>query len=253
MPSSSYAMTAGLVGSGAIIGTAGGMKVDPIQLPQTVALFHSLVGAAAMVTSIASFQAHPHAGFNMHNIACTTGDFIGGVTLAGSLVAFGKLNGNMSSAAMSLPGKNFINAGMAAAQVGLGASFLSSGSVAPLWATVALSNVMGYHLVNSVGGADMPVCITVLNSYSGWALVAEGFLLDSPLLTVVGSLIGFSGAILTKIMCDAMNRDIMNVIFGGINVAPKKEGAKEVKEHTETNSEGAAAALCDSKKVMIVP
>jgi len=93
----------------------------------------------------------------------------------------------------------------------------------------------------------------VLNSYSGWALVAEGFLLDSPLITVIGSLIGFSGAILTKIMCDAMNRDIANVIFGGMNVAKKKEGVQEVKEHTEVNSEGAAAILAESKKVMIVP
>jgi NAD(P) transhydrogenase len=218
-----------------------------------VAAFHSFVGLAAMITSIASYQAHPHPGMNMHNISCILGDFIGGVTLSGSLVAFGKLNGNMSTAAMSLPGKNFINLGSAATQVGLGAWFISSGSVAPLWATVALSNAMGYHLVNSVGGADMPVCITVLNSYSGWALVAEGFLLDSPFLTTVGSLIGFSGAILTKIMCDAMNRDIMNVIFGGINVAPKKEGSDEVKEHTETNVDGAAAALADSKSVMIVP
>jgi NAD(P) transhydrogenase len=253
MPSSSYPMAAALVGSGALVGTAGGMKVDPIDLPQTVALFHSLVGLAAMVTSIASFQAHPHAGFNMHNIACVTGDFIGGVTLAGSLVAFGKLNGNLGSAALSLPGKNAINAGSFGAQLGLAYWFLQSGSLAPLWATVGLSNAMGYHLVSSVGGADMPVCITVLNSYSGWALVAEGFLLDSPLITVIGSLIGFSGAILTKIMCDAMNRDIMNVIFGGLNVAPKKEGVQEVKEHTECNPDGAAAALCDSKKVMIVP
>merc|ERR1719453_449494 len=189
----------------------------------------------------------------MHNIACTTGDFIGGVTLAGSLVAFGKLNGNMSSAAMSLPGKNAINAGSFAAQLGLGYALCSSGAVWPLYATVGLSNAMGYHLVNSVGGADMPVCITVLNSYSGWALVAEGFLLDSPLITVIGSLIGFSGAILTKIMCDAMNRDIMNVIFGGMNVAPKKEGAQEVKEHTETTPDGAAAFLAESKNVMIVP
>merc|ERR1719379_695089 len=140
----------------------------------------------------------------------------------------------MSTAAMSLPGKNFINLGMLAAQIGLGASFLSSGSVAPLWATVVLSNVMGYHLVNSVGGADMPVCITVLNSYSGWALVAEGFLLDSPMITVIGSLIGFSGAILTHIMCVAMNRDIFNVIFGGLNTASKKAGDKEVLPHTET-------------------
>jgi len=253
MPASSYPMAAALVGSGALVGTVGGMKVDPIALPQTVALFHSLVGFAAMVTSIASYQGHPHPGWNMHNISCVAGDFIGGVTLSGSLVAFGKLNGNMSTGAMSLPGKNAINAGAFAAQLGLAGYFLSSGSLAPLYATVALSNAMGFHLVNSVGGADMPVCITVLNSYSGWALVAEGFLLDSPLITVIGSLIGFSGAILTKIMCDAMNRDIMNVIFGGINVAAKKEGSTEVKEHTETNTDGAATMLAESKKVMVVP
>jgi len=107
--------------------------------------------------------------------------------------------------------------------------------------------------VASVGGADMPVCITVLNSYSGWALVAEGFLLDSPLITVIGSLIGFSGAILTKIMCDAMNRDIMNVIFGGINVVAKKKGAEEVKEHTECTADGAAEILAEAKNVLIVP
>lgn len=254
MPASSYPLAAGLLGSGALVGGAVGMKVEPIALPQTVAAFHSLVGLAAMITSIASFQAHPVAGANMHNIACVLGDYIGGVTLAGSLVAFGKLNGNMSSTPMSLPGKNMINLGMLAAQCGIGASFLTSGGIAPLWATAVLSNVMGYHLVNSVGGADMPVCITVLNSYSGWALVAEGFLLGSPLITVIGSLIGFSGGILTKIMCDAMNRDIMNVIFGGMNVAAKKkEGSEEVKEHTEINVDGAAALLAESKSVMIVP
>merc|ERR1719158_853770 len=127
--SGSHAVAGGLVGAGALVGTAGGMKVDPIALPQTVALFHSLVGLAAMVTSIASFQAHPHAGFTMHNISCIAGDFIGGVTLAGSLVAFGKLNGNMSSKAMSLPGKNAINAGSFAAQLGLAGLFLSSGDL----------------------------------------------------------------------------------------------------------------------------
>merc|ERR1719159_1823249 len=104
-------------------------------------------------------------------------------------------------------------------------SFLSSGGMPELVATAALSSVMGVHLVGSVGGGDMPCCITVLNSYSGWALVAEGFLLNSPMLTTIGSLIGFSGA---------MNRDIMNVIFGGISVAPKKEGAvQEDREHVE--------------------
>merc|ERR1719310_2411513 len=133
MPPETYPAAAALIGSGALVGGAGGFKVDPIDLPQTVAAFHSLVGLAAMVTSIASFQAHPHAGFNMHNIACVAGDFIGGVTLAGSLVAFGKLNGNMSSAALSLPGKNLINAGSFAAQLGLAGMFCSTGSVAPLW------------------------------------------------------------------------------------------------------------------------
>jgi len=253
MPASTYPMAAALVGSGALVGTVGGMKVEVLALPQTVAAFHSLVGLAAMVTSIASFQAHPQVGFNMHNIACVTGDFIGGVTLAGSLVAFGKLNGNLSSTPMSLPGKNAINAGSFALQLGLAAQFCSSGALWPLYATVGLSNAMGYHLVNSVGGADMPVCITVLNSYSGWALVAEGFLLDSPLITVIGSLIGFSGAILTKIMCDAMNRDIANVIFGGMKVAAKVEGEKIIQEHTETTAEGAAAVLAEAKSVMIVP
>merc|ERR1711953_1383510 len=109
------------------------------------------------------------------------------------------------------------------------------------YATTALSSVMGVHLVGSVGGGDMPCCVTALNSYSGWALVAEGFLLESPTLTVVGSLIGFSGAILTKIMCDAMNRDIFNVIFGGMNtVAPVKGKDTGPKEHTETNVDAVA-------------
>merc|ERR1719267_26130 len=116
----------------------------------------------------------------------------------------------------------------------LGAEFATGNAL--LWGTAALSSVLGVHLVGSVGGGDMPCCITVLNSYSGWALVSEGFMLDNPMLTVVGSLIGFSGGILTKIMCDAMNRDIFNVIFGGMNVAaPAAKGDEAPKEHVETN------------------
>merc|ERR1719161_3082490 len=129
MPPETYPMAAALIGSGALAGTAGGMKVDPIALPQTVAAFHSLVGLAAMVTSIASFQAHPTVGCNLHNVSAIVGDFIGGVTLTGSLVAFGKLNGNMSSAAMNLPGKNLINAGSLGAQCLLGYSFLTGGGL----------------------------------------------------------------------------------------------------------------------------
>merc|ERR1719197_1282025 len=120
-----------------------------------------------------------------------------------------------------------------------------------MYATTALSSVMGVHLVGSVGGGDMPVCITVLNSYSGWALVAEGFMLGSPTLTVVGSLIGFSGAILTKIMCDGMNRDIGNVIFGGYATAGSgAKGDDGPKEHVETTTEAVANLLAGSSRVL---
>jgi len=123
-----------------------------------------------------------------------------------------------------------------------------------LTAAGALACMMGVHLVGSVGGGDMPVCITVLNSYSGWALVAEGFLLKSTVLTIVGSLIGCSGAILTKIMCDAMNRDIFNVLFGGINNAPVvKSGDTGPKEHTETSVAAVAELLANSREVLVVP
>merc|ERR1712048_1085829 len=189
------------------------------------------------------------------------GNFIGGVTLTGSAVAFGKLNGNLGSKPMNLPGKNVLNLAGAGAQAAMLALFCTDVSVGVgnslMYATTALSSVMGVHLVGSVGGGDMPCCVTVLNSYSGWALVAEGFLLESPTLTVVGSLIGFSGAILTKIMCDAMNRDIFNVIFGGMQVAAPKKLApgevEEVKEHRETKSDMVVEYLADAKEVMIVP
>merc|ERR1712190_222485 len=170
----------------------------------------------------------------------------------------GKLNANLSSKPMNLPGKNMLNLGMAGTHAAMLGVFVTSDSVALgtslMYATSALSSVLGVHLVGSVGGGDMPCCVTVLNSYSGWALVAEGFLLESPTLTVVGSLIGFSGAILTKIMCDAMNRDIFNVIFGGMQVAPPKKLAdgevEEVKEHRETKSDMVVEYLADAKEVM---
>eukprot|EP00932_Pfiesteria_piscicida_P008401 SRR837773.18818.p2 GENE.SRR837773.18818~~SRR837773.18818.p2 ORF type:complete len:347 (-),score=144.17 SRR837773.18818:78-968(-) len=130
----------------------------------------------------------------------------------------------------------------------------SAVGVVMLLLSALLSCVMGVHLVGSVGGGDMPVCITVLNSYSGWALVAEGFLLKSTVLTIVGSLIGFSGAILTKIMCDAMNRDIMNVLFGGMNNAPVVKGNDDgPKEHTETSVPAVAELLVQSREVLVVP
>lgn len=259
MPAGEMTTALALIGGGGAVGLGVGQTVSPMALPQTVAAFHALVGAAAVSTCLASYFAHPTCSVG-HKVGAMLGNYIGGVTFTGSLVAFGKLNGNLGSKALNLPAKNMLNMGGFGAQAAMLAAFCGSSSVglgsSLMWGTTALSSVMGYHLVASVGGGDMPCCVTVLNSYSGWALVAEGFLLESPTLTVVGSLIGFSGAILTKIMCDAMNRDILNVIFGGMQTAaPKKDDGevKEVKEHRETQCEQVIDLLLDSKEVMIVP
>merc|ERR1719265_1922211 len=255
MPGASVPMAAGLLAGGGAVGVGVGAQVSPIALPQTVAAFHSLVGMAAMVTSIGSGMLHPDAS-TIHRVAAVFGDWIGGITLTGSLVAFGKLNGNLASTPLNLPGKNMINLASMAASCGLFASYISGGGVLELLGAAVLSSGMGVHVIGSVGGADMPVCITVLNAYSGMALVAEGFLLNSPVLTIIGSLITFSGSILTIIMCDAMNRDLGNVIFGGMNTAPKKvvEGdAGPPKEHVETTSDATASLLANSKSVIIVP
>mmetsp|Transcript_27916 Transcript_27916/g.66244 ORF Transcript_27916/g.66244 Transcript_27916/m.66244 type:complete len:1029 (+) Transcript_27916:78-3164(+) len=258
LSSGSFFIASILLAIGGSAGLVLGVRVSPIALPQTVAAFHSLVGLAAMCTSIGSFVENPEAGASMENVAAVLGDFIGGVTLTGSLIAFGKLNGNLASKPLDLPGKNYLNLGGLFFFLYLIYDFLGSSGhygIFLLWVVAALACVMGVHLVGSVGGGDMPVCITVLNSYSGWALVAEGFLLQSPVLTIVGSLIGFSGAILTKIMCDAMNRDIMNVLFGGLNNAPAVSGGGDSgpKEHTETSCAAVAEMLCNAKEVLVVP
>lgn len=163
----------------------------------------------------------------------------------------------MSSKPLDLPGKNYLNLFSLFLFIGMLAYFLNTEgqtAILTLAAVAVLACLMGVHLVGSVGGGDMPVCITVLNSYSGWALVAEGFLLNSTVLTIVGSLIGFSGAILTKIMCDAMNRDIFNVLFGGINNAPVVKGKDEgPKEHVETSVPAVAEMIANSREVLVVP
>mmetsp|Transcript_132811 Transcript_132811/g.234983 ORF Transcript_132811/g.234983 Transcript_132811/m.234983 type:complete len:1062 (-) Transcript_132811:207-3392(-) len=264
-----------LMAIGGFLGLYIGGTVSPIALPQTVAAFHSLVGLAAMLTSIGSFYEKQKSGVSLINVTAMLGNFIGGITLTGSIVAFGKLNGNLSSKPLNLPGKNWINISMLTAFIILMVCFLQAGGsslgealpflngsivsevsfgVVLLWLAAVLAGIMGWHLVGSVGGGDMPVCVTVLNSYSGWALAAEGFNLTIPLLAVVGSIIGFSGAILTKIMCDAMNRDIFNVIFGGMNTAPPaKKGEVEKKVHVETTVTSTAELIASAKEVVVVP
>jgi NAD(P) transhydrogenase len=201
-----YMQAAALLGTGGLAGAAIAARMAITDLPQLVAAFHSLVGGAAMAASVASYMGDPNPDL-LHSVAAFAGTAIGGVTLTGSMVAFGKLQGIMKSAPMNLPGKNAINALMGLGTAGAGALVVSTGDpalgLAALGGTALLSSMAGWHMTASIGGADMPVVVTLLNSYSGWALCAEGFMLNCDLLTVVGALIGSSGGILSYIMVRA--------------------------------------------------
>ena len=223
-------------------------KVGPTQLPQAVAGFHSLVGLAAASTAIGDFLHHDQfvdlAGF--HKGSVYMGAWMGAITVTGSVVACGKLaelwniSSLFDSKPLSLPGRDVMNIAMAATSVGGLGMFCTSKdptvAASSLAAGTTASGLLGLHMTASIGGADMPVVITLLNSYSGWALCAEGFILNQPVLTIVGSLIGSSGAFLTKIMCDGMNRSLTNVILGGFG-STAGEVKTEVLPHTETNAE----------------
>ena len=254
-----YMQAAALLCSGGAVGATIAARMAITDLPQLVAAFHSLVGAAAAAASVASYMSHPEPDL-LHSFAAFAGTAIGGVTLTGSMVAFGKLHGVMASAPLNLPGKNAANALMGLGTAGAGALIVSTGDpalgLAALGGTAALSSALGWHMTASVGGADMPVIVTLLNSYSGFALAAEGFLLNNDLLTVVGALIGSSGGILSYIMCKAMNRSLANVILGGYGIpAPTAAatGPAEKLVHVETNAENVSDMLVNAKSVVIVP
>merc|ERR1712168_1390783 len=227
------AQMAGTAGIGGLLGTTIAKKIEITDLPQLVAAFHSLVGMAACLTCFATYLDHyptfaTDPAATMIKSALFLGTYIGGVTFTGSLIAYGKLNGNLNSNPLMLPGRHALNAGLLAANAGAMGYFLMTPELGMglgmLGTTAALSSVMGVTLTMAIGGADMPVVITVLNSYSGWALCAEGFMLNNNLMTVVGSLIGASGAILSYIMCVAMNRSLPNVILGGFGTGSTGTG-----------------------------
>ncbi len=261
--SATYGQLMLMAGSGGAAGYLVAQRIGPAELPQAVAAFHSLVGLAATATAVGDFMAHDpavHASM-FHNISTYLGAWMGSITFTGSLIAYGKLAEKLSSAAMNLPGRDMINVSLAASSVlGMG-TFMVTGdptlAAAALGTGVVSSGVLGLHMTNSIGGADMPVVITLLNSYSGWALCAEGFILDQPILTVIGALIGSSGAFLTRIMCEAMNRSLPNVIMGGFGtsstVAKAADGPKVVLTHTEINATEAAESLKNAEKIVIVP
>jgi len=258
------AQMAATAGIGGAIGTTIAKKIEITDLPQLVAAFHSLVGMAAVLTCVATYMDH-FPGFatdpaaTMIKSSCFLGTFIGGVTFTGSLIAYGKLNGNLSSNPLMLPGRHALNAGLMAANMGAMGYFLVDPSLstglAMLGTTATLSGVMGVTLTMAIGGADMPVVITVLNSYSGWALCAEGFMLNNNLMTVVGSLIGASGAILSYIMCVAMNRSLPNVILGGFGTSGTGDGKpmEITGEATVWDVDQTVSAIADAKNIIIVP
>ena len=252
------------VAGGALIGSTIAKKIEITDLPQLVAAFHSLVGMAAVLTCVATYIDHfPTFATDPAATAIKTslflGTYIGGVTFTGSLVAYGKLQGVLNSAPLMLPGRHALNASLLAANVGAMGYFLASPDynvgLSMLGTTSSLSAIMGVTLTMAIGGADMPVVITVLNSYSGWALCAEGFMLNNNLMTVVGALIGSSGAILSYIMCVAMNRSLPNVILGGFGTS-STGGGKPMAitgEHTEWNADETVNSMVEAKNIIIVP
>lgn len=244
---------------GSLIGTRLALKVEMTQMPELVAILHSFVGLAAVLVGFNSYFAHGDLSgvmLNIHNVEIFLGVFIGAVTFTGSVVAFGKLRGIVNSAALMLPHRHKLNLIAGIVSFGLMVKFVIDGGAdpLPLYIVTAIALVFGWHLVMSIGGADMPVVVSMLNSYSGWAAAAAGFLLSNDLLIVTGALVGSSGAILSYIMCKAMNRSFISVIAGGFGSdAVASSSSQEEGEYTEIKADGVAELLKGAKRVMITP
>ncbi|MEO9322840.1 Re/Si-specific NAD(P)(+) transhydrogenase subunit beta [Nocardioides sp. C4-1] len=242
---------------GAAIGLWRARVVEMTGMPELIALLHSFVGLAAVLVGWNGYLSHPELGLeslkDIHNAEVFIGVFIGGVTFTGSIVANLKLSARMKSAPLMLPGKNAINLGALGAFVVLTIWFVATPNLALLIAVTVVSLALGWHLVASIGGGDMPVVVSMLNSYSGWAAAASGFLLSNNLLIVTGALVGSSGAYLSFIMCQAMNRSFISVIAGGFGIEAPAGEAKEYGEHREIQAAETAELLAGASSVVITP
>src|SRR5664279_4163888 len=261
--------TAGLIvlamAIGAVIGVWRARSVEMTGMPELIAILHSLVGAAAVLVGYNSFltesqlrDAHSALELtgslaNIHSVEVFLGVFIGAVTLTGSVVAFLKLSTRISSKPLTLPQRHKMNLAALLISAGLMFWFVASGSIVPLLIMTVIALLLGWHLVASIGGGDMPVVISMLNSYSGWAAAAAGFMLNNDLLIVVGALVGSSGAILSYIMCRAMGRSFISVIAGGFGGAPVSTEEKDYGDFRETNATEVAELLKNSSSVVITP
>ena len=258
----SYGLVLGVMAIGGAAGSTLAARVEMTAMPQLVAILHSFVGLAAVLVGFASFL-EPAGHFSgaekvVHDIEVFLGVLIGAVTFTGSVAAFGKLQGILSSRPLTLPGRHLINLAIGIACIWLGILFVGADSLGagiwPLLIMTGLAFIFGLHMVLAIGGADMPVVISMLNSYSGWAAAATGFMLANDLLIVTGALVGSSGAILSYIMCRAMNRRFLSVILGGFGgetssgSAPKIEG-----EAVAVSTEETVQLLTSAKSVVIVP
>ncbi|WP_261818214.1 Re/Si-specific NAD(P)(+) transhydrogenase subunit beta [Vibrio gallicus] len=252
-----WILLAMVIGGG--IGIHYAKKVEMTEMPELVAILHSFVGMAAVLVGYNSLLHAPvlttHAEHMIHLVEVYLGVFIGAVTFTGSIVAFGKLRGVISSSALNLPHKHKLNLAAIVVSGLLMKWYLGGdGALFPLFLMTLIAFAFGCHLVASIGGADMPVVVSMLNSYSGWAAAAAGFMLANDLLIVTGALVGSSGAILSYIMCKAMNRSFISVIAGGFGQDVSASGSDEdYGEHRESSAEEVAEMLKDSKSVIITP
>ena len=241
---------------GAVIGGIVAMRVEMTGMPQLVAALHSFVGLAAVFIGIKSDIMPPEglAGAEkiIHEVEIFVGVFIGAITFTGSVVAYGKLSGVLDGKPLTLPGRNLINICMVVVSIYLGYLYVSHAGSWTLWVMTAIALIFGLHMVLAIGGADMPVVVSMLNSYSGWAAAATGFLLGNDLLIVTGALVGASGEILSYIMCKAMNRNFVSVIFGGwgTTTGPQIEVEGEM---VATDVTTVSADLKDANDIIIVP
>ncbi|MCQ8103010.1 Re/Si-specific NAD(P)(+) transhydrogenase subunit beta [Methylomonas sp. SURF-2] len=271
-----YAILAGALLIGGSIGALAASRVEMTQMPELVALMHSLVGMAAVLVGYASFMDHgivlTGVEETIHELEIYIGIFIGAVTFSGSVIAFGKLCGKITGKPVLLPARHWLNLLLLIATVILGQQFLVSnetgtpifgnhlfdnsifnGPVLALLLMTLIALVFGVHMVMAIGGADMPVVVSMLNSYSGWAAAATGFMLSNDLLIVTGALVGSSGAILSYIMCRAMNRHFLSVIAGGFGSVGGGAAAEVEGEIQPIEAEETAQLLRESKNIVIIP
>lgn len=257
-----YGTLIAVIVPGAIIGSILAARVAMTSMPELVAILHSFVGLAAVLVGVASYlrpeSSLTGAEATIHQLEIYVGVFIGAVTFTGSIIAFGKLRGSISSKPLLLPARHLLNIAMLVACVGLGVQFMGTADgLQPLLIMTAIACVLGVHLVMAIGGADMPVVISMLNSYSGWAAAAAGFMLSNDLLIITGALVGSSGAILSYIMCKAMNRSFISVILGGFGEGTGSSATKGEQQPagkaTATNVEETAELLSNASSVIIVP